>query len=217
MPGSATAALLDRRPLELVVRAALGFGIALWLVARLSPQVLEALLRSYEQFVHLLDDHYRIGFTLTHQTGHDKIGGDLVVLGRAAVVKTFMIFTAEKTITLAPGQVLTSSTATGVLMQPATMILGLLLAWPLASAAEAAWRAALGAVMLVSWQLLGIPLSLWIYFRDIPLRAYAANELSWTTVVGKFLLNGGGVAVGAMLGFAIVLASRAAAGRLRRA
>lgn len=213
MPGSATAGLLDRSPLELAVRAALGFGLALWLVTLSGPALLEGLLGYYRQAVERLDDHYRVEFSLGHQTGHDRIGGDLVMLGRAAVARTFMIFTGDQTVTLAPGQVLTCSTATGVLMQPAVMVLGLLLAWPLSCRAEAAPRAILGAAALALWLLAGIPLSWQVYFEQIPLRAFAPDRFAWATLVDKFLLNGGSVVVGVLLAAAVLAASRAIAGR----
>jgi hypothetical protein len=208
MPGSAIADLLERRPLELAVRAVLAFGSAMWLVALLSPTVLSALLPYYEQFVQRLDDHYRVDFALSHRTGHDRIGSDLVVLGHAAVVRTYMIFAADKTIMLAPGQVLSSSTAIGVLMQPASVIIGMLLAWPLRSAVEAAPRLAFGAGALLLWQLLGIPLSLWVYFRDIPAQAFGVADVTWSMLLDRFLLNGGSVVVGALLAIAALAAGR---------
>jgi hypothetical protein len=199
MHGSVIASLLQTKPLELALRVALAFGIALWLFTRLGPALLEALLPWYEQAVHRLDDRYRIDLTLSHQTGHDKIGSDLVVLGRATVARTFVVFGADRPIILQPGSVLTCSTATGLLLQPAVMLLGLLLGWPTRSAGEALIRFASGSIMLAAWLLLGIPFSLWIYFHDIPIRAYAPDELAFLTIAGKFLLNGGSLVLGAML------------------
>jgi hypothetical protein len=199
MPGSITADVLAKRPLELAVRAVLAFGIALWLSIRLSPILFDALLPFYEHAVHLLDDHYRIDLALTHQTGHDKIGSDLVLLVRATVARTFMVFGADTTVTLDPGEVLKSSTAIGVFMQPAVMILGLSLGWPVRSGREAAIRSALGATMLALWLVLGIPLSLWISFQDIPIQAYAPNEIPFASLLDKFMLNGGAVILGALL------------------
>jgi hypothetical protein len=208
MPGSITADLLEKRPLELAVRAVLAFGIALWLCVALGPMLLDALLPFYEQFVRLLDDHYRIDFALTRLTGHNKIGGDLVVLGHAVVERTFMVFGADTTVTLVPGESLTSSTAIGVLMQPATVMLGFLLAWPVRGAREILIRWPLGLMLLALWLLLGIPVWLWISFQDIPIRAYAPDAFSVMTAIGKFLLNGGGVVLGALLGAGAIAAAR---------
>ena len=209
MPGSITADLLKKRPLELALRALLAFGIAFWLVARLAPIILETLLPFYEQAIHLVDDHYRLDLSLTHRTGHDVVGSDLVLLVQATVVRTFMVFGSRAVITMQPGEILQSSTATGLLMQPAIMICGLLLAWPARSAAEVLLRLGIGAVLLAAWLLLGIPLSLWIYFQDIPLRVFAPREVSFLADAGRFLLNGGSVALGALAaGGALFLAAR---------
>jgi hypothetical protein len=209
MRGSITASVLQQRPLELAVRAVLAFGIAIGLSAWLGSMLLDALLPSYERVVHRLDRRYRIDLTLSHQTGHDRIGGDLVVLGRATVMKTFVVFGANKFIMVEPGTVLLCSTATGLLMQPATMIFGLLLGWPVRSVREALVRGSLGSMLLALWMLLGIPLSLWVYFHDIPVRAFVPNEVSFLTIFGKFLLNGGGLVLGALLATgALALADR---------
>ncbi len=208
MPGSITADLLEKWPLELAVRAVLSFGLALWLSVGLSPVLLDTLLPFYEQFVHLLDDHYRIDFVLSHLTGHNKIGGDLVVLGHAAVERTFMVFGAGTTVTLVPGESLTSSTAIGVLMQPAIVMLGLLLGWPVRGAREVLMRGLLGLTLLALWVILGIPTWLWITFQDIPIRAYSPDAFSVMTAIGKFLLNGGGVVLGALLGAGAIAAAR---------
>lgn len=212
MPGSITANLLEKRPLELALRAVLAFGIALWLSVAFGPMLLDALLPLYERAVHLLDDHYRIDFALTRLTGHDKIGGDLVVLGHATVERTFMVFGAETRVMLVPGESLTCSTAIGVLMQPATVMLGVLLGWPARGAREVLIRWSLGLMLLALWLLLGIPVWLWISFQDIPIRAYAPDAFSVMTAIGKFLLNGGGVMLGASLGAGAIAAagSRAA-------
>jgi hypothetical protein len=172
------------------------------------------LLPFHEEVVHRLDDHYRIDFALSHRTGHDKIGSDLVVLGKATVIRTFVVFGAGKSIMLDAGSALTCSTATGVLMQPAIMILGLLLMWPARSSREMLLRGACGAMLLAVWLLLGIPLSQWIYFHDIPIRAYVSDEVSMVTAVGKSLLNGGGLILGALLAAGSIFLGRGRSGRL---
>jgi hypothetical protein len=204
MLGSITADVLQKRPVELAVRAMLAFGLALWLSTLVGPSLLEGLLRVHEQVVHLLDDHYRIELALTHQTGHDTVGSDLVLLGHAVVTRTVVVFGGSQAITLVTGQALQSSTAIGILMQPAIMILGFLLGWPVRSGREALVRGVVGAALLALWLVLGIPLSLWIYFQAIPLKAYAPNEFAFLDVAGKFLLNGGSVALGTSLAFGAI-------------
>ena len=66
MPGSATANLLQKSPLELALRAVLAFGLALWVSAQISPGILEGLRHYYETIVYQLDDRYWINFTLTY-------------------------------------------------------------------------------------------------------------------------------------------------------
>lgn len=199
MPGSATANVLQRSPRDLALRAALAFGGALGLFAWLGPSLLEPLLRYYETVVYALDDRYWITFSLTHQTGHGKIGSDWVVLGQASVMKALAIHSGDTVVALKPGQALTCSTAIGVLMQPAIMIVGILLAWPARSSAAVPGRVVAGSLTLGGWFFFGIPLLLWLYFQDIPIRVVAPNIIPLETVVGRFLLNGGGLVVGSLL------------------
>lgn len=199
MPGSATVSVLQRSPRDLAVRAVLAFGAALGLFAWLAPSLLEPLLRYYETVVYTLDDRYWIAFTLTHQTGHDKIGSDLVLLGRATVMRPMTVTAGDLVVNLQPGQTLKSSTAIGVLLQPAIMIAGLLLAWPLRTARALPERALLAVGLLGFWLGVGVPLTLRLYFQDIPIRAFAPNVIPFETLVGRFLLNGGGLVLGALL------------------
>jgi hypothetical protein len=208
MPGSATANLLHKSPLELAVRAGLAFGIALWLSALVGPAILEGLRHYYETIVYQLDDRYWVNFTLTYQNGHNKLGSDLVLLGRAEVMKAFTVSAAGKVFTLQAGQALSSSTAIGILMQPAIMLLGILLTWPLASVKEALARGAFSTMALAFWLFVGIPLSLWIYFYDIPIRAFVPSEVLLSTIIGKFLLNGGGLVLGGLLAAAALASAR---------
>lgn len=212
MPGSAIADVLHRSPLELIGRAAIGFGIALCLVDKLGAPMLEPLLHYYETIVHLLDDRYWIDFTLTHQTGHDRLGSDLAVLGQAAVMKAMVVTHGDVAVALRPGQGLKCSTAIGILLQPAVMIVGVLLAWPTASGKSIPMRLLVGTPTLATWLLGGIPLTLWIYFRDIPIRALAPTAILPETLVSKFLLNGGSLVLGALMAAgALTLATRLAA------
>jgi hypothetical protein len=207
MPGSVTAQFRQTPPLELALRATLAFAIALWLAAEFAPALLAALLPFYEELVHLLDAHYRIEMSLTHLTGHDRIGSDLVVLTRATPEKEFIFFGGGTPFLMDPRNVLTSSSASGLLMQPAIVIFGLLLAWPLRSWREALLRGVFGSLLLMLWLLFGVPVSIWIYFQDIPLRVVTPNEVSFLTAVGKFLLNGGEIVLGALLAAAAIAAA----------
>jgi hypothetical protein len=209
MPGSVTAQFRQTPPLELALRATLAVIAALWLAAELGPVLLKALLPFHEQVVHLLDTNYRIEMSLTYLTGHDRIGSDLVVLTRATPENEFIFFVGSTPFLMEPRNVLTSSSASGLLMQPAIVIFGLLLGWPLRSWREALLRGVFGSLLLTLWLLVGVPVSIWIYFQDIPLRAVAPNEVSFLTTVGKFLLNGGEIVLGASLAAAAI----AAAGR----
>ena len=80
-------------------------------------------------------------------------------------------------VVLVPGQTLQSSTAIGIFMQPAVLILGLLLAWPVRSMREACVRGSVGAVLLALWLLAGIPLSLWILLPDCALAGVRGSRV----------------------------------------
>ena len=208
MPGSASSDLLDKRPLELIARALAAFAIVFWLSMRFGAGLIDALLPLYESYVQSIDNHYRIDLAVTRVGGHDKLGADLVVLGRAAVTRSFMVFGDTAKVMMMPGEVLQSSTAIGMLMQPAVMLAGLLLAWPLRSMREAAVRGVLGIMLLALWMLLGIPSWLWISMCDLPIRVVAPDELSVLTIANKMLLNGGAVVLGAVLAAVAIAGGR---------
>jgi hypothetical protein len=207
MPGSATANLLQKSSLELAARAVLAFCLSLWISALLSPGLLEGLLHYYETIVYLLDDHYWTEFSLIHQISNDKMGGDLIVLGRAEVMKAFNVSAANTVYTLYPGNAFSCSTAIGTIMQPAVMLVGLLLGWPLASAKAVLARGVFGAMALALWLLVGIPVSLWIFFYDMPIRAFVPSEVLLSSIITRFLFNGGGLILGGLLAAAVLAAA----------
>jgi hypothetical protein len=207
MPVSDSARLIDTSPAELAARVVLSGGAAIWLALRGGPLLLELLIPYLEMAVQWLDSRYRIDFTLTFRTGHEKIGSELVLLGKATVTRLFFIPVEGRILPMQPGQFLTSSTAIGVLMQPAVAILALALGWPARTRVEYATRALFGLLMLVLWLFVGLPCSLWLYFHDIPLRALAPGDTTLATPLGKFLLNGGSVAVGLALGAVAIVAA----------
>lgn len=213
MPGSITAQVLRKKPIELAVRAGLSFGVALWLSTAVGARVVQTLLPSYEQFVHAIDDHYRVDLTLTRRDGHDVVGRDLVLLGHAVVTRPVVVLEDARPVILVPGQTLQSSTALGIFMQPAILIIGLLLGWPIRSVREACVRGGVGATLLACWLVLGVPTSLWIYFQTIPMQTFAPQTFSFAVVAGKFLLNGGSAILGAGLALCAIAASGRAAGR----
>jgi len=212
MSGSAFSDLLDRPTPELAARVLVAFGLALLLGTALGPSLLEALLPFHRHCLELFDDHYRVDLALTHLTGHDRIGGDLVVLATATVLRSFVAFGETARVVLLPGEALKCSTAVGLLMQPAVIVVGVLAAWPLRSAREAVLRWALGVVLLALWLAVGVPAWLWISLSDIPIRAVVPDELSILTALDKMLLDGGAVVLGALLGAAAVAAGRHPAG-----
>jgi hypothetical protein len=114
-------------------------------------------------------------------------------------MKSFSVTAGGTVNTLKPGQVVTCSTALGLLMQPAVMIIGLLFAWPLGSARAIPGRLIAGSLMLALWVGIGIPLSLWLYFQDIPILAFAPNVIVVETIINRFMLNGGSLVLGALL------------------
>lgn len=207
MPSSAPASLLDTAPLELAARAVLAGALAIWLVLRAGPLLLELLIPYFESTVHWLDTRYKIEFELTYRTGHGVPGSELALLGRAAVTRLFFIPVDGGIIPMHAGNVLTSSTATGVLLQPAVMVIALLTGWPARSRREMTLRAPVGMAVLAFWMLAGLPLTLWLYFHNIPLQAFAPQESMLAAPLGKFLLNGGSVVLGAGMGVAAVIAS----------
>jgi len=191
----------------MALRAALAGTLAVWLVLRGGPLLIETLVPYLGAAVQWMDARYTYTFELTYRTPQGGSGSELALLGRAAVARLFFIPIEEGIIPMRPGTLLTSSTAIGVLLQPAVMLIALLTGWPARSRREMMARALAGTAVLALWLLAGLPLTLWIYFRDIPLHAFAPHETTLATPIGKFLLNGGSVALGAALGCAAVRTS----------
>jgi hypothetical protein len=215
MPASESAGLVNTPPLELAARTALACGAAIWLAMRAGPLLLELLIPYLETVVHWLDTRYRIEFTLTHSAGRGGMVSDLSLLGRATVTRLFFIPTPTAPIVMQSGTVLTSATAVGVLLQPAAAIIALLLGYPANCLRALLVRMALGIMMIGLWFLAGLPFSLWLYLHDLPTNAFAPSENTLATPIGKFLLNGGSVALGLVLGAAAVAGGAALSARLR--
>ena len=209
MHGYVLAGPLQKSPVELAARAAVSLSVATWLSIQLGPIALHALIPYLETAVSLLDSNYRISFALGNRGGNGVYGGDLMLKGQAIVVNSFSIITQTANIHLRPGPAFPSHTAVGLLMQPVMMIVAVLLGWPVRSRCELAARAVLGAMAVGAWLLVGLPATLWIYFRDVPLRAFVPGEMTYATVVGKFFLNGGSLGVGGLVAaFTIAAAVR---------
>jgi hypothetical protein len=209
MPGFAAVSVLQRSPGELALRAGLAFGVTLWLAAWLGPVALSPLLNYYETLVEALDDRFKIDFALTHQTGHDLLGADLAILGQATVRRPADLAIGGKEAALIPGQVLKCSTAVGLLMQPLIMVVGLLGGWPIASARAALRRLSLATLIVGAWLMAGVPLTLWLFFLDIPVRVFAPDAVTFETLSNRLITNGGGLFIG------VVLAAAALAGEPR--
>lgn len=217
MPASGAPGLADTPTPELLARLVLAGGLAVWLAMRAGPLLLEAMTAYLEAGVQWLDTRYRVEFALSYRTGHGRLGSELALLGRAEVARLFFIPVEGRVIAMQPGQFLTSSTAVGVLMQPAVAIVTVVLGWPSRGRLELPARALFGAGMAGLWFAAGLPATLWLYFRDLPLRAFAPGEVGFATPVGKFLLNGGSVAAGVALGaLAVAAGARLATALARR-
>lgn len=200
MPACGSAGLVNTPPLELAARTALACGAAIWLAMRAGPLVLELLIPYLETVVQWLDSRYRIEFTITSRAGRNGMVSDLSLLGRATVTRLFFIPTPIAPIVMQSGTELTSATAIGVLLQPAVTVIALVLGFPANSLRAVSIRMVLGTVMIGLWLLAGLPVSLWLYFHDLPTNAFAPGENTLATPIGKFLLNGGSVALGVALG-----------------
>ena len=204
-------------PIEFYARSLIAFGVSLGVTIVIGPSILELLHPFHQEVLSLSDHRYQFSLALTHQTGHDTNGPDLVLLVQAIVLKAIHPFGNNSTAVLHPGQLLKSSTAIGIFLQPVVVTVGALLAWPIRSSNEKKARIGLGMAMILAWLLLGIPALLWIYVEGIPAQVYEPDAISWVNWIGKLSLNGGASMLGGILATGTIALSKGGAPfKLRR-
>jgi hypothetical protein len=185
--------------LEIGLRAALGFGISLWLGVAFGPKLLAALLPLHTAVLEMLNGNYRIELSLT------SAGADLVMYLRATVLRTTTITGGGAAVMLSPGTVLMNSTATGLLLQPAVMLGGLVIAWPASNPRDFLVRIGVGLAALGFCVLLAIPLYLCLCLLQLPILAFVPGEITVPMLIVKLMLNGGALIVGALMGAAVIV------------
>ncbi len=185
--------------LEIGLRAALGFGLFIWLGVAFGPKLLAALLPLHTAVLETLNSNYRIELSLT------SAGADMVMYLRATVLRTTTITGGGAAVMLSPGTVLMNSTATGLLLQPAIMLGGLVIAWPASGIRELLVRIGAGLAALGFCVLLAIPLYLCLCLLQLPVLAFAPGEVTLSMLFVKLMLNGGALIVGALMGAAVII------------
>lgn len=191
MPSSTTAGAAWPEPgwllLRLVIAFALGIALA-WLGGRWLIEVMLPLARIILIWI---DDRFAIlYFGLDHTTQ------DTVIRLRVNLIR--MIVVGSHVTEPHPKGWLEVTTTAGAMLQPLTIALGLVAAWP-GRAADLLRRLALAATLGLLFMVVDIPLTLHAYTWDMFLERFDPDHLSPLMLVHRFLHGGGRLGVGVMI------------------
>lgn len=196
MSPSTTASAAWPKPGWLIVRLLLAFMLA-FVAARLGGRLLiEALLPLARTVIGLLDDRFGILFFGLDNTTQDTVIRLKVNLVRMVVVGTHVTEPH-------PQGWVEVTTTMGAMLQPLTIALGLVAAWP-GTLAALALRLLLALLAGVMFMLVDIPLTLHAYVWDMFLQGFDPGHFSPLMAVHRFLHGGGRLGVGVVLALLVV-------------
>lgn len=191
MPSSTSASAAWPEPgwllLRLVVAFALAIGLA-WLGGR---WLVEALLPLAQPILLWIDDRFAILFLGLDHSGHDTVIRLRVNLIRMIVVGSHV---AEPH----PKGWLEVTTPAGAMLQPLTIALGLVAAWP-GRAASLLLRLALAATLGLLFMAVDMPLTLHAYAWDMFLERFDPDHISPLMQIHRFLHGGGRLSIGILI------------------
>jgi len=197
MPGSTAPSAAWPRPLELALRLTAAYGLGAWLAYRYGRDFVDALLPAFKYAVSLMNDTFRIVAMTTGSDGPDTVLSVRVILARPVVVGA-QIWMPHA------GGWMNSATTIGLLLQPAIVALGLVLAWPARRRAVILWRWILAAFLLGVITLVHTPFFLWASLWSSFVRVYDPQGFYFLRLWHNVLLNGGQLAVGLLAAIAII-------------
>ncbi|HUO43542.1 MAG TPA: hypothetical protein VMT94_01350 [Burkholderiales bacterium] len=197
MSGSTALSAAWPRPFELALRLTIAYALAVWLAYRYGRNCIDALLPALEYAVSLTNDVFRIVAMTTDSHGPDTVLRLRVELARPLTIGA-QIWKPHA------GGWMDCVTTLGLLQQPAIVMLGLTLAWPLPRPAAALWRALFTALALGVIVFVHTPFFLWASLWSTFVAVYDPRGFYLLCLWHDVLLNGGQLAIGLLAGIAII-------------
>lgn len=198
MPFSTPSAAEWPEPAAAIAGLLAGFALSIALAALGGRHLIEFLLPLVQAPIVWLDDRFVILFLGIDHTTQDTVIRLKVNLLRMLVVGTQVVQPHPK-------GWLEVTTTVGAMLQPLTIGLGLVLAWP-GRISRRLGRAALVSAGGLLFMLIDIPLTLHAYVWDMFLAAYDPSHFSPLMTAHRFLHGGGRLGIGVALGAMAILA-----------
>lgn len=198
MPPSITASADWPKPGGLILRLLLAFALAFFAARQWGRLLIEALLPVAQIGIGWLDDRFGILYFGLDNTAQDTVIRLKVNLVRMVVVGTHVTEPHPK------GWVEVTTTM-GAMLQPLTIALGLVAAWP-GRPAIILLRLFLTLIAGVLFMLIDIPLTLHAYVWDMFLQGFDPGHFSPLMAIHRFLHGGGRLGVGVVLALLVVWA-----------
>lgn len=191
------------QPLALALRCMVVYALLIWLGWRYAQPLAEAMLPLFRTFLEALDARLQIvDFSVGHIGGDRKPSPDLLFRLEVTVIRPIVIGT--NVLMPVKGGWLASSTTVGNALQSLILAIGLILAWPARQGIEYARRALIGLPLMLAMLMLDVPLTLWAYIWDAPLRHYDPQGFSPLLTWARFLTNGGRLMLGLLIAWVII-------------
>lgn len=166
----------------------LAYALVIWLAHRYGRDAVEAVMPLFRTLISILDEHGRV---MSLAIVSD--GADTLVRMRVELVEDIVINGQR----FAAGHyAFLPSIGTGLILQPAVIALGLVLAWPVQKALEYPLRIAVVAVLLAFVLITDAPLTLWANYVHTIVEPNAFSLLWWWE---ELLVNGGRLALGFLI------------------
>ena len=173
------------KPLGLTLRLILSYALVIGLAHRYGRDAVEAVMPLFRTLISVLDEHNRV-----MSLGIVNDGADTLVRMRVGLVEDIVI---EGRLFTAGNFAFLPSIGIGLILQPAFIAMGLILAWPVRRAMEYPLRLAVAMVMLALVLVTDTPLTLWANYVHTIIDHKAFSLLWWWE---EFLVNGGRLALG---------------------
>lgn len=207
MPSSTTASAVWPEPGWLLLRIVVAFALAISLAWLGGRWLVEAMLPLAQTVLIWIDDRFAILYF-----GLDHTGQDTVIRLRVNLVR--MIVVGSHVTEPHPKGWLEVTTTVGAMLQPLTIALGLVAAWP-AKAATILLRLAFAVTLGLLFMAIDIPLTLHAYTWDMFLDRFDPEHISPLMLIHRFLHGGGRLGVGILLAASAAYGARGATLKIR--
>lgn len=191
MPSSTIASAAWPEPGWLLLRLVAAFVLAITLAWLGGRWLVEAMLPLAQTILIWIDDRFAILYF-----GLDHTAQDTVIRLRVNLVR--MIVVGSHVTEPHPKGWLEVTTTVGAMLQPLTIALGLVAAWP-GKAMTILLRLAFAAILGLLFLAIDIPLTLHAYTWDMFLERFDPDRLSPLMLIHRFLHGGGRLSIGVLI------------------